>query len=262
MQRRHFLFLAPLLPSALFAPLLLHARASQTPPQHNLADETLKLNELASNIHTIADARRFIDAIVDLFADELPPTWATESLRARLAQGEYLAVTDPQKRISEEHLAQTWNAYISTIHAPDDSHVSVAEMHNLRDGLFFTARVNWNRGFLNFWSLPSIFATQPDGTLAPACRVVESLRILWDLADIPDNLQAARERVAKGVLTSDIFKQAHQGPPSSSVGGGGYLIARVKNNPVETAENQYIRDHGMVAFSTTVETMLNSLLTV
>ena len=260
MQRRHFLFLAPLLPSALFAHRLLAARTSQTAPTHTLADETLKLNDLATNIHTAADARRFIDAIAELFADELPPAWITESLRARLAQREYLSATDPQKLIPEDQLAQTWNSYITAIHAPEESRVSIAEMHNLRDGLFFSARVSWNRGLLNFWNLPSIFATQPNGKLASGCRVVESLRILWDLADMPDNLQAARERVAKGILTSDIFKQAHQGPPSSSVVGGGYLIARVKNNPVENAENQYIREHGMIAFTTTVETMLNSLL--
>ena len=259
MQRRHFLFLAPLLPSAFFPPRLLHARARQAPPQHNLADDTLKLNELASNIHTLDDARRFIDAIAELFADNLPPAWTTASLRARLAEGEYLAVTDSQKRIPEDHLAQTWNAYVSTMHAPDESQASAAEIHNLRDALFSTARVMWNHNYLNFWSLPSIFATQPNGTLAPGCRVVESLRILWDLANMPDNLQGARERVAKGTLASDLFKHAQQKPPSASVGGG-YLIARVKTNPVEAAENQYIRENGMPAFANTVATMLNSLL--
>jgi hypothetical protein len=100
---------------------------------------------------------------------------------------------------------------------------------------------------------------QRDGTLAPGCRVVESLRILWDLANMPDNLRGARERVSKGVLTSEVFKHAQQRPPSSSVRGG-YLIARVKDNPVEAAERQYINDHDITAFSNTVETMLNSLL--
>lgn len=261
MQRRHFLFLAPLLPSALFAPCLLRARAGQTSSPHTLADKTLKLNELASNIHSAADARRFIDFIAEIFASELPSAWTTESLRARLAEAEYLSVTDPQKRITEDHLSQTWNQYVSTIHASEESQASPAEIHNLRDALFSTALVSWNHNYLNFWSLPSIFATEFDGTLAPACRVVESLRILWDLANFPDNLHGARERVAKGMLTSDLFKQAQRRPPSSSVGGG-YLIARAKVNPVETAKRQYIDDHGITSFSNTIETMLDSLLKV
>ncbi|HEX5283466.1 MAG TPA: hypothetical protein VFW30_05050 [Bryocella sp.] len=259
MHRRHFLFLAPLVPAALFAPRFLHALPRQTASASadTLADETLKLNELASNIRTVADARRFIDAIAEIFAGELPPAWTTESLRARLAEGEYLSVTDPQKGISEAHLAQIWNAYVRMIHASEDSQASPAEVHNLRDALFSSARVSWNHNYLNFWNLPSIFATQRDGTLAPACRVVESLRILWDLANMPDNLRGARERVSKGTLTSDLFKQRRL---SSSSVSGGYLIARAKSNPVQAAESQYISDHGIAAFSNTVETMLDSLL--
>ena len=258
MQRRHFLFLASLLPPAMLAPRLLRARARQSPPTRNIADEANQIDELASNIHTLPDARRLIDCIAEIFTDDLPPAWATESLRSRLAEGEYLSVTNPDMRIREEHLAAVWNGYISTIHAPDDSRVSVAEIHNLRDAQFVTARVLWKRGGRNIWAVPSIVAALPDGTLVPACRVVESLRILWDLADIPDNLRSARERVSQGVLVSDLYKQAQQ-KSASSLGNRAYLSARVHSNPVEGAARQYIREHGMAAFSNTVETMLNTL---
>lgn len=259
MQRRHFLFFAPLLPSALFAPRFLHARGRQATPPHNLRDETNRLNELASNIHTIDDARRFIDAIAELFSDQLPPAWTTASLRSRLAQGEFLAATDPQKRLPEEHLAQTWNAFIATIHAPDDTRVTSAEIHNLRDSFFTEGRLMWDRGYRNFWLLPSIFSTQPDGTLAPGCRVVESLRLFWDLANTPQNLRAARQRAANGVLTSDQMKHA-QHNPESVVSGRVELRVEQRNNPVEDAERLYIRDNGMRAFTNTVETMLDNLL--
>ena len=163
MQRRHFLFLASLLPPAMLAPGLLRARARQSPPTRNIADEANQIDELASNIHILPDARRLIDYIAEIFADELPPAWATESLRSRLAEGEYLSVTSPGMRIREEHLAAVWNGYISTIHAPDDSRVSVAEIHNLRDAQFVTARVLWKRGGRNIWAVPSIVAALPEG---------------------------------------------------------------------------------------------------
>lgn len=259
MQRRHFLFLAPLLPSALFAPRLLNARARQNPPANHVRDTANQIDELAQNIHTPADARRFIDFIAQLFADELPPAWATASLRSRLAEREYESVTDAQKRISEPHLVETWNAYVSTIHASSDSQVTAAELHNLRDGLYATARLTWARGSRNFWSVPSIFATEPDGTLAPACRVVESLRILWDLANMPENLRAARDRASKGILTSDLLKQAQQKPPSSGVRNRAYVSVSVRNNPVEDAATQYIRENGIAAFTNIVQTMLSTL---
>jgi len=258
MQRRHFLFLAPLLPSAFFAPRL-HARGRQMPAPHNLRDETLKLNELASNIHTVADARRFIDAIADLFADDLPPAWTTNSLRARLGQAEYLTVTDPHRRIPEQHLAEIWNTYLAAIGAPDDSRVSAAEIHYLRDAFFANGRVMWDRGYRNFWLLPSIFATNPDRTLAPACRIVESLRILYDLDRFPQNLAGAREAVAKGILTSDVLKHAQQQPRSAMGGRASLSVGASGGNPVEAAAARYIRAHGMAAFTQTVETMLNSL---
>lgn len=262
MQRRHFLFLASLLPTGLLAPRLLRARTHQSPPTHNIADEANRLNELASNIHTLSDARRLIDCIAEIFADVLPPAWASDSLRSRLAQGEFLAATEPQKRIPEEHVAGVWNEYVSTIHAPDESRVSTAEIHNLRDAEFATARLMWNRGSRNIWNAPSIFATQPDGTLAPACRVVESLRTLWDLARFPDNLRSARERVAQGVLISDLYKQQLQKPASSSSGRAYLMAGPGKSNPVEGAARQYIHEHGTSAFTNTVATMLDSLLNV
>jgi hypothetical protein len=259
MQRRHFLFLAPLLPAALLAPRLLNARARQNPPANHVRDAANRIDELAQNIHTPADARRLVDFIAELFADELPPAWTTASLRNRLAEREYESATDPEKRISEQHLTQTWNAYVSTIGATHESQVSVAELHNLRDSLYATSRLTWSRGSRNFWSVPSIFATEGDGTLAPGCRVIECLRLVWDLANMPENLRAARDRASKGILTSDLLKQALQKPSSSSAGTRASLSLTVRNNPVEVAETQYIRENGIAAFTSVVQTMLTRL---
>lgn len=269
MQRRHFLFLAPLLPSTLFAPRLLRARGRQSPPTHNLVDETNQLNRLASNIHTLPDARRFIDAIAELFQDDLPPAWATDSFRSRLAQGEYLTVINPQKRLTEEHLAQTWNAYVTTIHASDESHVSAAEIHILRAKLFATGRAIWNRGYRNFWMLPSIFATQPDGPLAPASRLIESFRMFYDLSRFPENvrgirenLRAGNERASSTTPSSGTPKQARQNP-SSYVTGHSYLEMRASSGSGATtdpAEAAAMRERSAKALISTVDSLLNTVL--
>jgi hypothetical protein len=235
------------------------------PPPRNVRDTALRIDELASNIHTPADARRLIDFIAELFADELPPAWATDSIRNRLAEREYLTVADPQKRISEERVAAAWDAYVTTLQAPDTSHVTTAEIHNLRDALFATARVFWNLGNRNFWAVPSIFAIQPGGTLAPGCRVVESLRTLWDIAAMPDSLRATRERVANGVLLSDLYRQAPQRPSSSSVGRAyvsGSVSVRGSSDPAGVAERRSSRKPSERDLANAIETMLNTLLSV
>ena len=271
MQRRYFIFLASLLPPALLAPRFLSARKRQSPPR-NVRDTALRIDELASNIHSQSDARKLIDFLADLFADDLPPAWTTSSLRNRLAHAEYLTATNPEKRIPEDHLAAAWNAYLDTIRAPDDAHVSAAEIHNLRDALYATFRAAWRSGYRNFWAVPSIFATQPDATLASGCRVVECLRILYDLGNMPDSLQATRERIAKGILVSDLYRQAAQRQAAqhqtqqtaqSFAAGRATLTAGVSlRNPVEGAAARYIRDNGLPVFSNAVETMLDSLLNV
>src|SRR5260370_33300005 len=39
--------------------------------------EAIRMNELAAHISSEADARAFVDAVGDIFADSLPPSWAT-----------------------------------------------------------------------------------------------------------------------------------------------------------------------------------------
>ena len=111
--------------------------------------------------------------------------------------------------------------------------------------------------------LPSVFAVQPDGTLAPACRLVESFRILYDLDRFPDNLRAARENVAKGILTSDLAKQAPQQSSSATEGRAhlearsGSLHAGYTSNPAEAAA---WRARAAKAFTNTIDSLLNSVL--
>ena len=262
MQRRYFLFLTSLLPPALFAPRFLSARRNEVAPRPNLRDETVRMNELASNIRTVADARRFIDAIEELFGDDIPPAWSAESFRSRLAQAEYLTFTDPHKRISEQQLAAVWNTFLRAVGSSDDLQVSAADIHNLRANYFTTGRAMWDRGYRNFWLLPSIFATQSDGTLAPDCRLVESFRILYDLDCFPDNLRRIRESGSKVTSSPRLAKQPQNPSTVPQVRAyvevlRGNTQAGSKYGPVELAAR---RERSMKALTQAVETVLNTVL--
>ena len=260
MKRRSLLLFGALSPIAMFTSRYLGARTGKTPLPIDYRQQAEELNQLASNIQTPADARHFVDFLADLFSEETPSSWTSNALRNRIAQAEFAAVSDPQKTIRESRLAEAWNAYVDTIGAPEDQKVTPAEIHNLRDAFLATARVGWNRGSRNFWLTPSIYATLPDGQLAPGCRAVESIRLLWDLAKNPNNIQAARERVSEGLLVSDSYRKALQSSGSTATG-----VALVSGGvrslyPIELAQRKYIAVNGNKAFSHAVMAMLAKTL--
>jgi hypothetical protein len=259
MKRRSLLFLGALSPVALFTSRYLGARTAKAPRQIDYRHQAEELNQLASTIQTPAGARRFVDFLADLFSEETPSSWTSSALRNRIAQAEFAAVSDPQNSIPESRLAEAWNAYVDTIGAPEDQKVTPAELHNLRDAFLTTARIGWNRGSRNFWLTPSIYATLPDGRLAPGCRAVESIRLLWDLANNPNNIQAARDRVSKGLLVSDLYRRTALSP-ESSVTRGSVRFAVRNPYPVELAQRKYIQVNGSAAFNRAVMAMLSRTL--
>jgi hypothetical protein len=259
MKRRSLLWLGALSPIALFSSRYLGARATKAPRATDYRQYAEELNQLAASIQTPADARRFVDFVADLFSEDTPSMWTTNSLRKRIAQAEFSAVSDPQKAIPEPRLAAAWNAYVDTIGAPEDQKVTPAALHNLRDGFLTTARFGWNRGSRDFWLAPSIYATLPDGHLAPGCRAVESIRVLWDLANMPENIKAARDRESKGLLTSDLYRKPSRSP-GSSVTRGSISFGVRKPYPIELAQRNYIQLNGNKAFSKAVMEMLNATL--
>jgi hypothetical protein len=55
----------------------------------------IRINELARRIHSEADASAVVSEIAGLFAKELPPAWASGSIRQRVAHAEYESVRNP-----------------------------------------------------------------------------------------------------------------------------------------------------------------------
>jgi hypothetical protein len=260
MKRRPLLLLGALSPIALFTSRYLGASAPKAPRPTDYRQQAEQLNQLASTIQTSADARRFVDFVADLFCEETPSAWTSNSVRSRIAQAEFAAVSDPQTAIPESRVAEAWNAYVDTIGAPEDQKVAPAELHNLRDAFLATARAGWNRTYRNFWLTPSIYATLPDGDLAPGCRAVESIRLLWDFANNPDNVKAARDRVSKGELLSDLYRKPPQSPASSATGSSWVSAGMRSPYPIELAQRNYIQMHGNKAFSRAVMAMLTKTL--
>ena len=259
MRRRYLLGIASLLPLAWLGFRFVGGRASRTWSPGRNHERAVELDRLASGIHSVADARLYVDYVTAIFADKLPRTWRTKALRQRIARCEYAAVSDPQKGIAEQRLAAAWNLYAESIGVPDALRVTSAEVHDLRDAFLTTARLTEPRAHRNFWAVGSIYSTRADGSLAPACRPVEAIRILWDFANMPDNLLGARERVRKGVLSEE-FRAALGRPASSGKGSSRFEVRSGPVDPVRLATRQYIAEHGESAWRGLVVTMVGSLL--
>ncbi len=259
MRRRYLLLLASLLPLAWLGSRFVGRRTLLARSSERVREDALELDRLASGIHTAADARRYVDFVVTIFADKLPRAWRTNFLRRGIAQFEYVAVTDPQRGIPEQRVADAWNMYARSIGAPEASRVSAAEVHHLRDAFVTTARLSEHREYKNIWTVASIYSTQADGSLAPACRPVEAIRILWDLANMPGNLQGAREWVRKGLLVSEEFRGALERPAAAWKGAGRLEVRTRPVDPVRLAARQYIAEHGEGAWRGTVAAMLGDL---
>ncbi len=235
--------------------------------RQRMRQQAVELNELAGNIRSLEDARQLVDAIAKMFADELPPAWATASVRERIARAEYEAVSDPSQLIPEQRLADVWNAYVRTIAAPDETLVTAAEIHNMRDAHYATAQVLWGRGMnQSIWTVPNIYAVGPDGKVANGCRPLEALRVIHDMDMLFDNVRAARERVQKGIVASDQLKtKMGSTPPSGQLDANAgrrtvaRLEARTDREPVPPAERRYISEHGFLEFNLLLERLFNEL---
>ena len=234
---------------------------NQLPPELRARIErnrqtAIEINDLAARIHSEADAKELVDKIADVFADTLPPSWITSGIRQRLARAEYEAVSDPSRLIPEQRIADVWNEYIREIGAPDEALVTVAELHNLRDGDFASARYLWSHG-QTIWTVSNIYTTGPDGKVAEGARAIETLRVFYDLDMLFDNLRGARERVRKGILASDEIKKRQEHP--LTVRTTAHLEIHVDNNPIRLAERRYVQQHGPYVLNGVMEKLFDEL---
>jgi hypothetical protein len=221
--------------------------------------ESIRVNELAAHIGSEADARAYVNAVAEMFADSLPPSWATRGIRERIAHSEYEAVSDPLRQIPEQRIADVWNKYVREIGASGEALVTAAEIHGMRDATLALAEVMWSRGTnQTAWTMPNIFAVGADGKVAEGCRAVEALRVIHDLDQLFDNLRGARERLRNGVVASDAVKKSLQNTKANQKTTA-RLTARVDSNPLRPAEYRYVSEHGAEHLNQVVEMLFEQL---
>jgi len=167
----------------------------------------IRINALAGRIQSEADASAVVSEIAGLFTKELPPAWASGSIRQRVAHAEYEAARNPATLIPEQRIVDVWNQYVREIGAPDEAIVSVAEIHNMRDGSFTVAQLMWARGNQTIWTMPHVFALGTDGKVADGCRALEAIRLIHDLDGLFQNLRGARDRLRRGIVPSEEIKE-------------------------------------------------------
>jgi hypothetical protein len=218
----------------------------------------IRINDFAGRISSEADARTLVSEIAGLFAKELPPAWASGSIRQRVAKAEFQSVRDPAKRIPEQRLVDVWNQYVTEIGAPDEAIVSVAEIHNMRDGSYTVAQSMWARGNQTIWTMPNVYVLGSDGKVANGCRALEALRVIHDLDDLFQNLRGARDRLRKGIVPSDKIKK-RLGDPNAQPRSTVRLAAHADTNPIRPAERRFVQEHGSAAFDELLARLFDEL---
>jgi hypothetical protein len=220
----------------------------------------IHMNEIAGRINSEPDALALVDAVADVFAEYLSPEWSTSSIRERVANAEYNAVADPLRLISEQRIADVWNKYVREIGASDDAIITAAEIHSMRDAAYATSQLLWRRGTnQSIWTMPNIYAVGSDGKVADGCRVVEALRVLYELDHLFDNLRSARARLRNGILLSDAIKKL-QDNPNPSQKTTSRLVARPDTNSIRAAENKYRQAHGVAHINELLAGLFDELL--
>jgi hypothetical protein len=203
----------------------------------------IQINDLSGRLKSDADAQALVNAVADVFRDNLPPAWLTAGIRSRVAHAEYQAVSNPLRLIPEQRIADVWNTYVREIGAPDETLVTAAEIHFMREADWATSQLLWKRESQTLWTVPNLFAMGPDGKLAEGCRALETLRLFHDMDMQFDNMRRVRERMQKGVLLSDEIKTLQENP-SKDRKVIGTLVARQYTNPISLAERAYAQKHG------------------
>ena len=218
------------------------------------------INDLAGHVQTLDDARKLVDLTADEFSKELPPRWATWSIRRRIARAEYESAAAPGVLIPEQHVADAWNDYLEKIGAPQESYVTAAEIHALRDSYYVTSQITWARGNQNIWTVPNIYALGPDGKVANGCRALEVLKMLWQLGNQPELLPGTRELIKKGELWSDMYENPSKPPaPGSEKGYVSVTTRMAPPNPVQEAALRYMKEHGARGLNSAIEGLLKDL---
>jgi hypothetical protein len=225
-----------------------------------MRDHAIAINDLADHIQSLEDANKLVNLVADEFSNELPPKWATQSIRSRIARAEFESAYDPGSLIPDQHVADAWDDFARKIGAPPETMLTAAEIHYLRDAQYVSARLAWVGYEKDIWTIPGVFALGSDGKIANGSRALEAIRLLWQLANNTGDFSAIHAEVQKGVLLSDRIPHPEQ-PPAPGQVQRSFGVVRMESvsNPVQQAALRYMHDHGDRAFNRAIEELLKNL---
>jgi hypothetical protein len=227
-------------------------------------EEAIRLNDLAANIHSEADARKLVDGVAEQLTHHQHLFWAALNVRRRVAHTEYEAVSDPAGLIPERRVVDVWNEYVREIDAPEETLITVPEFHSFRrTQQWITANFQWKRDMMqSVWTMPAIYAVAADGQLQDGCRALEALKLINEMHERFANVRAARVRLAKGLPFPDVAKKT----PSGATSAKGRLVmsgraeAADLHNPVLPAALRYQQEHGDRAYDLLVMRLFDQLM--
>jgi hypothetical protein len=188
-----------------------------------------RIDELgaADHIHSEADARAYVDALIEQWGRNEKELPGAAQLVDRLARAEYAAIREPQKRIPESLVAKTFNGLMNEWQMPSWTRISVEELHAFRivESSLYSRSV----------------ARLPDGSIAPDCRPTEAL-LLLDQLNFNGGVQPwVRERVRARHFPWNLLKRFEwrrpiQQRPSQPVE---YHLAPLPANPLSRQMDKY-----------------------
>jgi hypothetical protein len=228
-----------------------------TEQRERMREHSIAINNLASHIQSLDDARKLVDMVADEFSDELPPKWATRSVRERIARAEFESATGAL--IPEQHIADVWNDFVEKIGAPQDTMLNAAEIHYARDAQYVSARLFWSQGQHQVWTIPGVFAIGKDGKVSGGARAIEAIRLLWQLGNLTDDFAAIHAQVQKGILVSDLITHPEVPPKPGMVRVSASFSAHSVSYPVHVAAFRYEQTYGPRALNHALDSMLKEL---
>jgi hypothetical protein len=225
----------------------------------DFANQTRQLNDVAGSIHSEAEARRFVELLWKRFSDG-GLKWVPSSILDRVARAEYAAVARG-KVIPEERIANSFNTFMQRLEAPDWTHVTAEELRTMRVGELVTARATWN-SYPNIWTMPNVYHVDSNGNLAPGCRAVEALKLLYTLNELFTNVFYAREHVRQGPDGANIERTLRSVPSEAQIRENRATVARGWQREQELRQIKFIyaKQHGAKAYEELVRQMIEGVL--
>lgn len=222
--------------------------------------QSMQLNEMAAHISSEGESEELVDSVAEMFKDELPNGWDTETLRRRVARAEYNSATNATYLIPEKRVVEVWNEYVREIGAPDETLITQAEIHNLRDAQFASSQRVWDRDInRNIWTMPNVVAVGGDGKVANGCRALEAIRLIYVMDNLFENVRGARKRVREGIVVSNEMAKRADASPHTSRGTAMLIVAPADANPIRPAEQRYIRERGSESYNRLLSTLFAEL---